>query len=54
MKAISASIVVVAAAIILTGGSFIPHGDTRLFVQVVGCLVGIMGLGGWVLALREK
>jgi len=53
MKAISASIVVLAAAILLVGGSFIQHSDTKLFVQVVGCAVGLLGLGGWLVSLRD-
>jgi hypothetical protein len=54
MKAISASIIVLAAAVLLLGGSFIPHSDTRLFVQVVGCAVGAVGLWGWCVSIREK
>ncbi len=54
MKAVSASIVVLAAAITTTGGSYIQHSDTRLFVQVVGCVVGVMGLRGWFIGLKEK
>ena len=54
MKPISASIIVLAAAILLVGGSHIQHSDTKLFVQVVGCAVGLIGLGGWFVSLREK
>ena len=53
MKTISASIIVLAAAVLITGGSFVPHDDTRLFVQAIGCLVGVIGLGGWFLAFRD-
>ena len=53
MKALSASIIVLAAAVLITGGSHIQHGDTKLFVQAVGCLVGIMGLGGWFVAFKN-
>ena len=35
MKSLSASIIVLAGAILLTSGSHIQHGDTQLFVQVV-------------------
>jgi hypothetical protein len=52
MKSISAAIVVLAAAILITGGSFIQHGDTRLFVQAVGCAVGLLALWQWTLALK--
>jgi hypothetical protein len=54
MKTISASIVVLAAAILITGGSHIQHADTKLFVQIVGCVIGLMGLGGWLVSFREK
>lgn len=54
MKALSASIVIMAAAIMITGGSYIPHDGTRLFVQVVGCAFGLVGLRGWVISLNEK
>jgi hypothetical protein len=54
MKAISSSIVVLAAAILLVGGSHIQHGDIRLFVQIVGCGVGLIGLWGWLVSFKEK
>lgn len=54
MKSISASLVVLAAAIMITGGSFVPHHDTRLFVQSVGCVVGLLGILGWIGAFLEK
>ena len=47
-KHISAAIIVLAGAVLLLGGSFIRHGDTQLFVQVVGCVVGAFGLAGWI------
>ena len=50
MRAVSASILVLASAVCLTGGSYIPHDDTALFVQVAGVLIGIVGLVGWVVA----
>ena len=52
MKTISASIIVLAAAVLITGGSFIQHHDTKLFVQAVGCLLGVIGLGAWLLAFK--
>ena len=54
MKAISASIIVLAAAILLVGGSHIQHSDTQLFIQIVGSAVGLIGLGGWIFSLTEK
>lgn len=42
MKTISASILVLAGAILITGGSRIQHSDTKLFVQIVGCFVGMV------------
>lgn len=51
MKALSASIVVLAAAVLILGGSVLDHDDTKLFIQTVGCLVGVLGLGGWFLGL---
>lgn len=54
MKSISASMVLLAAAILIVGGSYIPHSDTRLFVQVVGCAVGLISLGGWFVTLKDK
>ena len=54
MKAISASIIVLAAAILITGGSRLQHSDTKLFVQIVGCIVGLIGLSGWLLSYKEK
>jgi hypothetical protein len=54
MKSISASIIVVAGSVLILGGSSIPHSDTRLFVQIVGCGVCAVGLWGWFLSLKEK
>ncbi len=54
MKLLSSSIIIFAAAILITGGSHIQHGDTQLFVQVVGCAVGLIGLGGWYVGFKEK
>ncbi len=54
MKAISSSIVILSAAILMVGGAHIQHSDTNLFIQVVGCLVGLAGLGGWFVSLRDK
>lgn len=54
MRAISASIVILASAILITGGSLIQHSDTRLFVQIVGCVIGLIGLGAWFVSFKEK
>ena len=53
MKSISASIIVLAASGLILGGSFIPHSDTRLFVQAVGCITGVIGLWGWFVSIKE-
>jgi hypothetical protein len=54
MKCISASIVVLAGAILIAFGSFVPHNDTQLFNQIVGIFVGIAGLVGWFSAFRSE
>ncbi|MBX7247288.1 MAG: hypothetical protein K1X53_17470 [Candidatus Sumerlaeaceae bacterium] len=54
MKQLSSSIIVLAAAILITGGAFHQHSDTRLFLQLVGCAVGLIGLGGWFAGFRRK
>src|SRR5688572_24670396 len=53
-KHISAAIVVLAGAILLLGGSYIRHSDTKLFVQIVGCIVGAIGLYGWFVSVTDK
>ena len=48
-KQISAAIIVLAGALLLLGGSWlIRHDDTKLFIQFVGCIVGAVGLVGWI------
>ncbi len=54
MKSIGAAILVLSAAILIVGGAFVRHGDTQMFVMVVGCGVGIAGLWGWFMSLSEK
>ena len=54
MKVISASIVILAASILITGGSYIQHTDTQLFVQIVGSFVGLIGLIGWYVGFNDK
>ena len=56
MKSISASVIVVAGTALILGGSgsYIGHGDTKLFVQAVGCIVCAIGLWGWFQTIKEK
>ena len=54
MKSISASIIVLAAAILILGGSYIQHDDTKLFVQITGYVIGVIGLRGWFIALKSS
>ena len=54
MKSISASIVVLSAAVLIVGGAQIQHDGTQLFVMTVGCGVGLVGLSGWFVSLKEK
>lgn len=53
-KHISAAIIVLAGAILILGGSFLRHDDTKLFVQVVGSIFGAVGLVGWFLSSSTK
>jgi hypothetical protein len=53
-KHISAAIIVLAGAVLLLGGSFIRHTDTKLFVQVIGCIVGAVGLVGWIFSSTKS
>ena len=53
-KHMSAAIIVWAGIVLLLVGSFPPHTDTRDFVQVVGCIVGAVGLVGWVFSSNES
>lgn len=53
-KHISAAIIVLAGAVLLLGGSFIQHGDTKLFVQLVGCVAGAFGLAGWMFSSTKS
>jgi len=50
VKAISASILVLASAVMLTGGAF-KGGDDGLFLQIVGGLVGLAGFFAWYFAV---
>ena len=53
-KHLSAAIIVLAGAVLLLGGAFIQHGDTGLFVQAVGCVVGAVGLVGWMFSSTKN
>ena len=54
-KHVSAAIIVLAGAILLLGASWlIHHNDTKLFVQVVGCIVGVVGLVGWIFSTTKS
>ena len=54
-KHISAAIIVLAGAILVFGGSWlIRHDDTRLFVQFVGCVIGAVGLVGWIFSSTKS
>ena len=54
MKHISASIIVVAGAVIIHGASHISHMDQQMFVILAGCVVCAAGLAGWFAGLKEK
>jgi hypothetical protein len=53
MKHISASIIVLAAAVIMVAGSHC-DGDTQTFFLAVGCGVCAFGLWRWFVSLKEK
>jgi hypothetical protein len=54
MKAISASIVVLAGAIVYAAGSLTGHGDTQVVTCLIGAVVLLIGLYGWFLACARK
>lgn len=54
MKSLSASIVLLSGAVILTGGSFVAHDQTQGFLQLVGAAVGVVGLGGWFVSFKQS
>jgi hypothetical protein len=49
----SAAVIVLTGAILLLGGSFIGHNDTSFFVQAAGCVVGTVGLVGWIFSSND-
>ena len=54
MKAISASIVILAGALTFAIGAGIPHGDTQLAVCIPGAVLGIGGVYAWIKFLGES
>ena len=52
MKCISASIVVLAGAIVLVGGSHIKHDQTQQLLQLVGGVLGACGLVVWFKTIK--
>ncbi len=53
MKAISASIVTLAGAVIFAAAVTNSHGDTQVVTCVIGSVVGVIGLGAWFGAITE-
>ena len=53
MKAVSSSIVVLAAAILLAVGAHVPHNDTKGFVMLVGIVLGLIGLASWYRSFKQ-
>jgi low temperature requirement protein LtrA len=54
MKAISASIITLAGAVVFSVGATINHSDTRAFVCVVGGALALIGLYVWATCLRGR
>jgi len=54
MKAISASIIVLAGALTFAIGATIMHSDTQLAVCIVGAVLGIGGVYAWILFLGRS
>jgi hypothetical protein len=52
MKAISSSIIVFAAVMLLIAGLFTRDGQG--FAVIVGCILGIIGLAGWIQSMGDK
>ena len=53
MKAVSAAIVVLAGALLMSLGSNVSHNDTRDVLMIIGGAVGVYGLHVWRLELRN-
>jgi multisubunit Na+/H+ antiporter MnhB subunit len=54
MRSISAAIIILAAAILVTGGAHVPNGGLQGFLVYTGCTVGLIGLGSWFATFKEK
>ncbi len=54
MKALSSSLIILAAAILITGGSHVEQRNTREDVQFLGYAVGVIGLAGWIFSMGNK
>ena len=52
MKSISASIVILAGVAALTACGFIQHGDTQIFIGLMGGGVALVGFSVWFRLLR--
>jgi hypothetical protein len=53
-KDMSGAIIVLAGALLLLGGAFIAHGQTGMFVQVVGTILVAAGLVGWFFSTPKQ
>jgi len=53
MRFISAAIVVLSGAIILSSGAHVQHGDTASVVMLIGGGVGLIGLISWWKMLKN-
>ncbi len=53
MKAIGAAIITLAGAIVFATGATIQHGDTQVFVCIVGGVLGLIGLYRWNVAYKR-
>jgi hypothetical protein len=54
MKSISASIIVLSGAIVLSAGGLVTHSDTSLFMMFAGGIVGLIGLYGWWVSVQKN
>jgi hypothetical protein len=54
MKAISSSIIVFAAAMLIIAGSFNRDGNAQSFLVIAGCILGVIALAGWILSMGDK
>jgi len=54
MKAISSSIVIFTGAVMFVAGTFQQHNQTELVICGAGIVVGLIGLVGWINALRAR